>query len=165
MDRRCDFTLHPGYLLAWCWRRRAVDVLAPSAALIRICQITTGWPFFRPIAFKRWNECASYPVRWPRPVSVRPKVADPKGNWSVGCTPTTPDEPFTHMAWAATDGSFWVVAWERGGIYYDGDVALFRLDSGGRTELIWGRTLDQPRTKTSEKRPPTSFETFQRMLD
>jgi len=93
------------------------------------------------------------------------KVADPKGNWSVGCTPTTPDEPFTHMAWAATDGSFWVVAWERGGIYYDVDVALFRLDSGGRTELIWGRTLDQPRTKTSEKRPPTSFEAFQRMLD
>jgi hypothetical protein len=93
------------------------------------------------------------------------KVADPKGNWSVGCTPTTPDEPFTHMSWAETDGSLWVVAWERGGIYYDGDVVLFRLDSGGRTELVWGRTLEQPRTKTSEKRPPASFRAFQRMIE
>jgi hypothetical protein len=93
------------------------------------------------------------------------KVADPKGNWSIGCTPITPDEPFTHMAWAATDGSLWVVAWERGGIYYDGDVALFRLESGGRAKLVWGRMLDQPRTKTSEKRPPTSFKEFQRLLE
>jgi hypothetical protein len=93
------------------------------------------------------------------------RVANPKEYWSIGCGPKSPDSPSARLAWAVTDGELWLVEWERGGIYYDWDVALFSKKFGAKAEVVWGRTMNQSgSTHPRQKIPFQTFEEFKNSL-
>ena len=70
------------------------------------------------------------------------KIAEPGQKWQVGCVVTEPSLPIRRLIWAATDGEYYVVHYERGGIAHSFHVVIATLPKGTAkpTEIWVGNT-------------------------
>jgi hypothetical protein len=107
----------------------------------------------------------------PREIRMRcfdePEIADPNEGWNSSDAVSDPNAPFSHLAWAVTDGELWLVEWELGGLVYAWGITLFRERPGSSAEYIWGTkpgALFSESTKRTFPARPKSFEEFQQYL-
>jgi hypothetical protein len=108
----------------------------------------------------------------PREIRIRCfnnlEVADPNEHWNSTDAVSDPNAPFSHLAWAVTDGELWLVEWELGGLAYAWGITLFREKPGSSAEYIWGTKPGEPFSESPMKRVfPTrlkSFEEFRQHL-
>jgi hypothetical protein len=70
------------------------------------------------------------------------KMADPGGKWQVTDVIMEPSLPIRRLIWAATDGNYYVVCYERGGIVHSFHLVIATLAKGATkpTEIWAGNT-------------------------
>ncbi len=66
------------------------------------------------------------------------RIADPGKKWEVGDVITDPNLPMARLIWAVTNGEYFVVHHEHGGIGYNCRVSIIRLRKGEqKPKLVW----------------------------
>jgi hypothetical protein len=80
---------------------------------------------------------------------INGRLAGPGQKWEVTDLITNEELPLRRLIWAATDGDYWVVHYERGGIAHSYHVMVVQLPHGdSKPSFLWrgagGRLKDFP---------------------
>jgi hypothetical protein len=74
----------------------------------------------------------------------RGKLADPGQNWNATDAVTDPTLPWKRLIWAAVDGEYYVVHYERGGIDHSFHILVAKLSKNDAKPTVVWRALGHP---------------------